>query len=219
MLFLTGLELASKSQASTCLRLTSAGITSTCPNAGLCSYMGSGTSDYPLQTCFFLSYHFSCPREYFSFSLWSCHQTPDNPPPTPPCEDGDRGILPAALLSLSATDHLQELPKAPRTKSTAERSEWDFALSGFPFRNRNKIWLVRRTEPALEELASGPGGKCELWRVCLWPFPATWGAKCAFLFLFVRDWRPAPCFLWSTDLENIDLHGIPEAPVKLMWFS
>lgn len=164
MLFLTGLELASKSQASPCIRLTSAGIKHM-PRRRALFLQGFWYLWLLLQACFFLSYHFSCPREYFSFSPWSCHQTPDTP--LPPCEDGDRGSLPAAPLSLSAPAHLQELSKAPSTKCMAERSEWDFALLGFPFRNGNEIWLVRRMEPVLRELVSSSRRKCELWRVPL----------------------------------------------------
>lgn len=40
------------------------------------------------------------------------------------------------------------------------------------------------------------------------------GSKVPLSFLFIRGGKPAPCFLWPTDLENIDLHGIPEALVK-----
>lgn len=189
---------------------------STCPDAGLCSYKGSGTSDYSCKHVSFWAIISPAPENIFHFHRGAVTRLQTLP--CPPCEDGDRGILPAAPLSLSAPAHLQELSKAPSTKCMAERSEWDFALPGFPFRNGEEIWLVRRTEPVLRELVSSGRREWELWRVPL-TFPATVGAKCAFLFLFVRDWRPAPCFLWSTDLENIDLHGIPEALVRLMWFS
>lgn len=164
ILFLTGLELASKSQESSCLRLTSAGITSTCPDAGfvLTWVLVPLTT---LASMFLSELSFLLPQRIFF--IFTVELSPDSRPPHRPHEDGDRGILPAATLSLSAPAHSQELSKAPSTKSMAERSKSHLVLRGFPLRNGNKIWLVRRREPVLRELVSGTGRKCALWRVCL----------------------------------------------------
>lgn len=156
MLFLTGLELASKDlpdTASPALGLQA--------HALMQDVFGHGFWDcwLHLQAHFCLSYPLPCPEVYVPVLQWSCHQAPGRlvRSETVPWEVG-RGMLLTAPLSFCF--NLQE-----RSKAQVERAGTEKGLRlhspGFPFRNGNKIWLVRRIKPALRELVTGRGGKYE----------------------------------------------------------
>lgn len=137
MLFLSGLELASKSQVSPCLRLPSAEITSTCPNVALCSYMGSGTSDYSCKHVSFWAIISPAPENIFHFHCRAVTRLQ-----TPPTSTGMRMEtkvfclqLPSpCLLQLTYKNYPKHLVQKAWRSEASETSLSQASLSGMETR-------------------------------------------------------------------------------------